>query len=163
MSWDPASLPRHVLAAAVLLRDTRGRVLLVHTPYREEPVLPGGVVELGESPAQAAGREVLEETGLDVPVGRLLVVQAVPERHDRPATVQFVFATPAVSPVVPLVPQPGEVSELRWWPVDAAVRATAAWGADRLAAALRAEADGSTTHLDGPAVDLEILLRGLPG
>ncbi|MBM9468826.1 NUDIX domain-containing protein [Nakamurella leprariae] len=162
MSWDPSMLPRHVLAAAVLLRDTAGRVLLVETPYRAEPVLPGGVVEDGESPATAAGREVHEETGLTIPVGRLLVVQAVPARPDRPATIQFVFATPAVPVDGPLVPQPGEVAALRWWtPVDA-VRQTAAWGADRLAAALRCEADGSTAYLDGPPADVDGLIAGLP-
>jgi len=34
--------------------------------------VPGGRVEQGETPAQAAVREVLEETGLHVRVGRLL-------------------------------------------------------------------------------------------
>ncbi len=43
--------------------------------------LPGGHVEPGESVAQAAAREVLEETGFAVEVGRLIGVYSDPERQ----------------------------------------------------------------------------------
>ncbi len=43
--------------------------------------LPGGHVEPGESVAQAAVREVLEETGFAVEVGRLIGVYSDPERQ----------------------------------------------------------------------------------
>ncbi|MEV3857183.1 NUDIX hydrolase [Streptomyces sp. NPDC050095] len=71
-----ASLPRVLVGAAVLFRDDAGRVLLVEPNYREGWALPGGTVEsdTGETPRQGAGRETLEEIGLDVPVGRLLAV-----------------------------------------------------------------------------------------
>jgi len=40
--------------------------------------LPGGYVELGESVAEATAREVLEETGVRVEVGRLVGVYSDP-------------------------------------------------------------------------------------
>lgn len=43
-------------------------------------VLPGGAIERGESPEEAAVREVLEETGLQVRIERLLFVDG--PRHE---------------------------------------------------------------------------------
>lgn len=54
-----------------------GRVLLVkrsHEPLAGRWSLPGGLVEIGETLAEAVRREVREETGLDVRVGVLVEV-----------------------------------------------------------------------------------------
>ena len=48
-----------------------GRVLLLHNE-REEWELPGGRLELGESPPQCVAREIGEETGWRVEVGPIL-------------------------------------------------------------------------------------------
>jgi len=60
---------------AVIVNDDR--VVLVkraHEPLKGEWSLPGGSVEVGETLAQAVAREVREETGLVVRVGRLIEV-----------------------------------------------------------------------------------------
>ncbi|WP_205328557.1 NUDIX domain-containing protein [Glycomyces sp. YM15] len=77
-----ADEPR-VSARAVAV-DPGGRVLLVRhrADGREFHVLPGGRVEPGETAAEAAEREVLEETGIRVKVGELLWVREfLPDRH----------------------------------------------------------------------------------
>ncbi|MFJ3929235.1 NUDIX domain-containing protein [Streptomyces sp. NPDC090029] len=87
-----ASLPRILAGAAVLLRDASGRVLLVEPNYREGWALPGGTVESdrGETPREAARREVHEEIGLDVEPGALLAVDWVPGTA-RPPLVAYVY------------------------------------------------------------------------
>lgn len=66
--------PASVLAAGLVLRDRRGRVLLLRTSYKVPWEVPGGFVEAAESLGEAAAREGREELGLDLPVGRLLVL-----------------------------------------------------------------------------------------
>lgn len=51
--------------AAAILTDAEGRVLLLWQP-RGKYGLPGGVVEPGETPPQAAVREAREEIGVEV-------------------------------------------------------------------------------------------------
>ncbi|MEU6770138.1 NUDIX hydrolase [Streptomyces sp. NPDC046759] len=61
------------MSAAAVLQDGAGRFLIVKPGYKPGWNLPGGGVDEGETPAQAARRELLEELGVDQPIGRLLV------------------------------------------------------------------------------------------
>lgn len=58
-----------------VIQDAEGRLLLIkrgHEPGRGLWSIPGGKIEGGESDENAVAREVLEETGLIVTVGRLV-------------------------------------------------------------------------------------------
>ena len=57
--------------AAIFVLDDKGNVLLFHRHKLGEEyyAVPGGGVESGETPEQAAVRELKEETGLDVALG----------------------------------------------------------------------------------------------
>ena len=71
-------LPRKRAISQMLIRDTDDRVLLCQLTYKRDWDLPGGVVEVGESPQLAASREVKEELDLDVPPGPLLLTDWMP-------------------------------------------------------------------------------------
>lgn len=71
-------LPRKRAIGQLLLRDTDGRVLLCQLTYKDDWDLPGGVVEVNESPRLAVSREVDEELGLAVDAGPLLLTDWLP-------------------------------------------------------------------------------------
>ena len=64
--------------AAYAVIERRGKILLTHwrRGHLHGWTLPGGGLEAGEDPKDAVVREVLEETGLDARVGRLLGVDS---------------------------------------------------------------------------------------
>jgi 8-oxo-dGTP pyrophosphatase MutT (NUDIX family) len=71
-------LPRKRAISQMLIRSTDGRVLLCQLTYKRDLDLPGGVVEVSESPQLAVTREVKEELGLTVEAGRLLLTDWLP-------------------------------------------------------------------------------------
>ncbi|QQQ77406.1 NUDIX hydrolase [Saccharothrix sp. 6-C] len=73
---DRFSTPR--MAAGALFVDDQDRILLVHKTYSNGWDIPGGYVDIGESPAAACRRELHEELGLDRVPQRLLVVDWAP-------------------------------------------------------------------------------------
>ncbi len=86
------------VAAAVLIEQD-GRVLLVrrvNEPFRGLWTLPAGFVNGGEDPAEAAARECLEETGLNVHITRVLDIISGRE-HKRGADFVIVYLADVVS------------------------------------------------------------------
>jgi ADP-ribose pyrophosphatase YjhB (NUDIX family) len=72
--------PAPVECAGAVVRDDTGRLLVVQrgrAPGAGLWSLPGGRIEPGETPQQAAAREVREETGLVVEVGEVLITAIV--------------------------------------------------------------------------------------
>ena len=68
------TLARARQGAGALITTGDGRVIMIDTTYRDFYEIPGGAVELGETPAQACARECREELGFEVDVGRLLAI-----------------------------------------------------------------------------------------
>ena len=71
-------LPRKRAIAQMLVHDPQGRVLLCQLTYKQDWDLPGGVVEVGESPQLAVQREVEEELGLAIKAGALVLTDWLP-------------------------------------------------------------------------------------
>ena len=123
---------RRTEGAHLVVTDEAGRILVVRTTYLgREWMLPGGRVERGERPHEAAARETREETGIEAAVGRLLAVDA----SDRDG-VSFVYAATPTGGT--LEPQLGEIAEVGW--LERAVLTSSAPRLDRLLAAIEAAA-----------------------
>ena len=96
-----------VEGANALVTDAQGRILAVRPTYAREWMLPGGRVERRETPHAAAVRETREETGLDVALDRLLLIDA-----RRARDTSFVFGGHVTGGE--LEPQLGEIAEVGW-------------------------------------------------
>lgn len=83
--------------SAIILDETREKILLTRRTDNGRWCLPGGRMEPGESASEACAREVWEETGLEVKVGRLVGIYTTPDRimtyanGDRSQLVAFSF------------------------------------------------------------------------
>ncbi|AEV87174.1 NUDIX hydrolase [Actinoplanes sp. SE50] len=84
-------LPRKRVAGGALIRDSADRILFVVPNYKPLLDIPGGIAEGNESPLAACRREIKEEIGLDLPIGRLLVVDWIPQHGVWPDGVMFIF------------------------------------------------------------------------
>ena len=148
---DPAyfaSLPKVITSGAVILRDEDGRFVIEKPNYRDHWLLPGGGVDAGEDARACAQREVLEELGLEVEVGRLLSVDWAPASAVRsaPMGAHFVFDAGVIQRAqleAEIVPQ---ASELDDWALieESSAHLLSPWGAARARralAVLRGEAE----------------------
>jgi ADP-ribose pyrophosphatase YjhB (NUDIX family) len=72
------------LTASARVQDPGGRIALVQNSWTDGWFLPGGAVEPGEMPREAASREIREEIGLDATIEAPLVVleQTYVSQHD---------------------------------------------------------------------------------
>jgi ADP-ribose pyrophosphatase len=104
--------PYPSLGAGVVLFDDDGRVLLVHQNYGHHRwTLPGGMFETGESPVDAALREVLEEVGVRVELGELIGAYYV--RRAKPG-IRFVFRARIADDAAPALSD-DELDEIGWF------------------------------------------------
>ena len=71
-------LPRKRAIGQMLVRDRDDRVLLCNLTYKADWDLPGGVVEVNESPREAVGREIEEELALRITPGALVLTDWLP-------------------------------------------------------------------------------------
>lgn len=74
--------PRTVSCGVVIL-DAAGRVFLAHATDTTHWDIPKGQGEPGETPADAALRELREETGIELAAARLVDLGRFAYRHDK--------------------------------------------------------------------------------
>jgi 8-oxo-dGTP pyrophosphatase MutT (NUDIX family) len=112
-------LPRK-RAIGQLLARSGDRVLLCQLTYKPDWDLPGGVVEVGESPRLAVGREVDEELGLSLEPGALLLTDWLPPWSGWDDALCLVFDGGAHAPALvdKIVPQAREIRSAEFCSID---------------------------------------------
>ena len=138
--------------------------------------IPGGVVEAEESPAACAAREVHEELGVDLPVGRLLVVDWLPGRPPKTEGLMMQFDGGMLDDAVPSrfhLPA-DELAAWSWFRSDELDDLLPDYMARRTRVALDAAHSGSTFYLEWgrplptaqstePHRPMLVLMKGPPG
>ena len=89
-------------------------ILLVHRPDHEDWSFPKGKLEHGESPEEAALREVHEETGMSCRLLRFIGHTHYQDRKGRPKAVAYWVMSAESGLFAPNA----EVDELRWLGLD---------------------------------------------
>lgn len=139
-------LPRKRAIAQMLVLDEEERVLLCQLTYKQDWDLPGGVVEVGESPQLAVGREVEEELGLVLAPGPLLLTDWLPPWSGWDDALCLVFdgSVQPASMLERVVRQEREIRSVEFCTLDQVDERCADFTARRVRAALASRrGDGS--------------------
>ena len=142
---------RPLAAAGALFFDDDGQLLIVEPLHESTWEIPGGAVERGETPHAACVRELREELGIDLEVGRLLVVDWATGTTEEPeGRVRFVFDGGTLSDeTLGAIELPRD--ELESWacvPVEDLFVMLSGDLSRRVTAALEARAKGETWYLE---------------
>ena len=115
-------MPTYIIGAVVVVRDSTapepGRILLIRQPPGHGWSIPGGLMDRGEIPIEAAARELNEEVGIAVDVDDLVPLTPSALVHVDGRWVDCVFEA-RVPPDTRVTVDGGEVIEAAWYRLDA--------------------------------------------
>lgn len=135
------------IAVTALITNEKKEILIIKPSYKEGWILPGGYVEIGESPCDAIQREIEAELGVtDVKPGKLLCV----DYHSHTSEyIMFVFDggvfTDATITDITLPPR---LVEFKFVSTDEALQLLRANSARRLLPALEAKEKENIAYLE---------------
>ncbi|MFC6153741.1 NUDIX hydrolase [Nocardioides yefusunii] len=146
-----AFLPRKRAIAQMLVRDDSSRVLMCELTYKPDLDLPGGVVEVGESPHAAVSREISEELSLRIPARGLLLTDWLPAWSGWDDALCMVFdgGVHDSSLLGRAVLDPREIKALHFCTLDEVRERSADFTARRVEQSLRALQDGASYRESG--------------
>lgn len=120
-----SNMAGHVTGSVLTLDRTRRKALLVHHAVHDVDIAPGGHLEPGEHPYDAARRELAEETGVTgtrTPAGGPLLLDidshpivARPDKGEGPHMHHDIMWLELCDHDVEPVPQADEVGDARWY------------------------------------------------
>jgi len=119
----------------VIVENEHHEILLIVNVLRKRTAwtLPGGGIDRGESPAEAAKRELYEETGIDAPLSHFHYLRTVHQSESQLAFSAPIFYVAVQKKDLPEKPHnPREIAHLGWYKRDALPTDTAPFVVDVL-------------------------------
>jgi len=146
-----AKQPRKRVSADAIIRNRRGCLLLVNPTYKPDWDTPGGMAEANEPPHLAVQRELKEELGLDLRVGRLLCIDWVAPHGPWDDLIVFIFDAGKLTEqqVSTLRPLDNELATFEFCNEEQAAQRLRPYVWRRTQAALHALTTGTTQYLNG--------------
>jgi ADP-ribose pyrophosphatase YjhB (NUDIX family) len=86
-----SNLPKKHIGAGVLIFNKSHQLLIVKPSYKDGWSIPGGGVDIDETPIMAAVRETKEEVNLNLENITLVCVEYTTKKGIKPETIQFIF------------------------------------------------------------------------
>ncbi|MFF8367489.1 NUDIX domain-containing protein [Streptomyces lydicus] len=144
-----AKMARPRMASGALFFDEQGRVMMLEPTYKDYREIPGGYVEVGESPLQACVREVREELGISPEIGRLLAVDWAPSPSEGDK-VLYIFDGGVLAPELKtkIQVQKSEIRAYDFHTPGAVADLTIPRLARRIGAAAKARDEGRMAYLE---------------
>jgi ADP-ribose pyrophosphatase YjhB (NUDIX family) len=120
---DPnAPAANSIVPAVTVVVTNSDHILLQHRVDNDLWALPGGAIDIGETPTQAATRETREETGIAIDVTGLVGVYSDPGHviayDNGEIRQQFSICLAARATGGQLRSQPTETKHVAWVPID---------------------------------------------
>lgn len=154
MAEGNAIQPRKRVSADAIIRDPQGRLLLVDPTYKPDWDTPGGMAEANEPPHQALRRELVEELGLDLPIGRLLCVDWVAPHGPWDDLLVFIFDAGVLTEqqITGLKPVDSELAAIQFCTHQQASQRLRPYIWQRIKTALNALTTNTTHYLNGGTI-----------
>ncbi len=100
---------------------SEGKVLLVKLTYGPAKgmwLIPGGLVDRGETLQEAIKREIFEETGVQVQPSGIVGIRSMVRAGDKITDLYCIFICDVVTSPEKLARDDLEVADVRWMPLD---------------------------------------------
>ena len=148
---DPSAPKANSLVPSVnaVVTNDAGEILMIRRTDNDNWAIPGGAIDLGESVAQAAVRETLEESGIKCEITGIVGIYSDPKHvllYTSNGEVRQEFSIVLTARPLSGEPTPSdESSEVRWMPVSEVLEYTM----DR---SMRIRIDDYLAHNESPVV-----------